>query len=114
VIGSAIEVHRSLGPGFQESVYQRALAIELAISRIPFREQHRLQVEFKGRFVGEGFVDFYVDQRLIVEIKSVDTLHPVHTAQVVSYLRANRSHLGLLINFNTEILRKGLRRVVVS
>jgi GxxExxY protein len=114
VIGAAIEVHRVLGPGFLEVVYERAMAVELSLRGIPFRRQSPAHVEYKEEPVGEGLIDLLVADRLIVELKAVDALHPVHAAQVISYLKARRLSLGLLINFNVELLRDGVRRIVLT
>jgi GxxExxY protein len=114
VIGAAIEVHRNLGPGFLESVYEEAMVVELGLRALPFERQRPVPVRYKGRDVGEGRIDLVVDKELIVELKAVDALAPIHTAQVLSYLKAMRLPLGLLINFNVPILRSGIRRVVRS
>lgn len=114
VIGAAIEVHRHLGPGFLEGVYEEALVIELALRGIPFERQRPIPVGYKGQNVGEGRVDLLVGTELLVELKAVETLAPIHKAQVISYLKATGLHLGLLINFNVPILRAGIQRVVLS
>jgi GxxExxY protein len=114
VIGAAIEVHRHLGPGFLEGVYEEALAVELALRGIPFERQKPVPVSYKGQDVGEGRVDFLVARGLLVELKAVEALAPVHQAQVISYLKATGLHLGLLINFNVPVLRAGIKRVVLS
>ncbi len=113
VIGAAITVHRALGPGMLESVYERCLALELKKRRIPFERQKRLPVVFEGvPFEAAYRVDMIVDRRLLVEVKAVATLLPVHIAQLTSYLRLSGCHLGLLINFKVPALRLGIRRVV--
>jgi len=113
VIGAAIEVHRVLGPGFLESVYEEALALEFKDRKIPFVRQHIIGVNYKGHMVGEGRLDLFVDQCLIVELKTVEALLPIHTAQVISYLKATHCSLGLLINFNVPILKQGIKRIVL-
>jgi GxxExxY protein len=113
-IGAAIEVHKHLGPGYLESVYEAALAVELSDSGIPFVRQTGIAVRYKGHEVGSGRLDMLIDQRLIVELKTVDQLAPIHTAQLISYLRATGLTLGLLINFNVEALKQGIKRVVLS
>lgn len=113
VIGAAIEVHRQLGPGFAEALYEEALAFELELRDIAFSRQHKVTVEYKGRPVGEGILDFLVEDKLVVELKSVESLTPLFTGQVVSYLRATKLTRGLLINFNVELLKQGLKRVVL-
>ena len=112
VIGAAIGVHRELGPGFLESVYEEAMAYELSLCFIPFARQVEVPVRYKGRTVGRHRIDLLVDGRLIVELKAVDVLAAVYTAQVLSYLRATSHPLGLLINFNAPLLRTGIKRVV--
>ena len=114
VIGAAIEVHRHLGPGFSECVYEESLAIELGLRAIPFVRQIPLPVIYKGHRVGEGRADFLVDGALVVEIKAVQQLAGVHSAQVISYLKAGGFHLGLLLNFREAVMRRGIKRVVWS
>ncbi len=114
VIGSAMEVHRHLGPGYLESVYEEALGIELSERKISTRRQHPISIVYKGKTVGEGKVDLLVADKLVVELKAVETLLPVHKAQVISCLKATQLHLGLLINFNVSVLRDGLQRIVYS
>jgi len=114
VIGAAIEVHRMLGPGFLESVYEEALCVELGLRGIPFARQAAIGVSFKGQTVGEGRVDLLVAGKLIVELKAVESLSAVHSAQLLSYLKAAGCKLGLLINFNVLLLRNGIKRVVLS
>ena len=114
VIGAAIEVHRVLGPGYLESVYEEALAVELKLRNIPFERQKSMAVDYKGHPVGEGRMDILVGGCLIVELKAADALAPIHTAQVISYLKAARLPLGLIINFNVPLLKDGIRRIVLS
>jgi len=114
VISAAIEVHRELGPGFLESVYEEALSQELAARQIPYVRQAIISIRYKGNPVGEGKLDLLVDKRLIVELKSVETLAPVHKAQVISYLKTTGLFLGLLINFNVSVLKDGVQRIVLS
>ncbi len=114
VIGAAIEVHRVLGPGYLESVYEEALAMELKLRGIAFERQKPLAVDYKGKVVGEGRTDLFIDKCLVVELKTVETLYPIHTAQVLSYLKTLRLPLGILINFNVPILKEGIKRIVLS
>jgi len=114
VIGAALEVHRILGPGFLESVYEDALAIELALRSVSFERQKAVSVSYKGRRIGEGRSDFLVESTLVVELKAAERLLPVHQAQVLSYLKATGCRLGLLINFHESQLRQGIRRIVFS
>lgn len=113
VIGAAIEVHRQLGPGLPEKVYEEALCIELALRRIAFERQPTVDVQYKGHPVGAGRLDLLIDGRLIVELKAVEALAPVHTAQVITYLKIMNLSLGLLVNFNVPLLKEGLKRIRV-
>ena len=114
VIGAAIEVHRHLGPGFLESVYEEALATELGIQNVAFERQKLVRIVYKTHGVGEHRLDFLVKNELVVELKSVDSFSALHKAQLISYLRAVRSPLGLLINFNGKWLKNGIQRVVLT
>ncbi len=114
VIGAAIEVHRAIGPGYLESVYHQALCVELKLQGIIFEKEFPINITYKGELVGEGYIDIFVERRLIVELKAVEALLPVHTAQVMSYLKATGCLLALLINFNVPVLKTGIRRIVLS
>jgi GxxExxY protein len=114
IIGAAIAVHRELGPGKLESVYERALAIELRAQRLPFRTQVPIPMLYRGESVGDFFADLIVDRKVLVELKAVDVLRSVHRAQVLSYLCATGLELGLLINFNVRVLKDGVRRLIHS
>lgn len=114
VVGAAIEVHRELGPGFLEGVYGEALAVELALRKIPFLRQPTVGVRYKGVAVGEGRPDLIVGGLVIVELKTVAALHPIHRAQVISYLKASGLTLGLLLNFKGMVLKDGLERIIYS
>jgi len=112
VIGAAIDVHRRLGPGFLESVYESALVIELTRRRIRFEQQRVISIEYEGVRIGEHRLDLLVGDELVVELKATDGIAPIHVAQLLSYLRAGAFQLGLLLNFNVPYLRYGIRRVV--
>ena len=114
VIGAAIEVHRVLGPGYLESVYQTALEVELGIRAIQFESQKPVSVIYKGQNVGNARIDLLVGGLLVVELKAADGLLPIHRAQVISYLKATGCELGLLINFHEGVMRSGIKRVVLS
>jgi len=114
VIGAAIEVHRLLGPGYLETVYEEAMVVELGLRQIPFERQRGVAVDYKGRAVGEARLDLIVDGCLVVELKAVDALAPIHIAQVMSYLKATRLPLGVLINFNVPVMKDGIKRIVLS
>jgi GxxExxY protein len=113
IIGLAIKVHRTLGPGFLESVYQAALAYELAKAKIPFEREKALPVPYEDIFLEVGFrCDFLVDRRIIVECKSVREITPLDHAQLLNYLKITDLQLGLLINFNVRTLKSGIKRIV--
>ncbi len=113
IIGAAIEVHRTLGPGLLESAYEECLAKELTLRQIPFERQKPLPVEYKGLKLDCGYrLDFVVAKTVVVEIKAVDALIPVHEAQLLSYLKLGGWKLGLLINFHSTLLKNGVRRLV--
>ncbi|WP_054534141.1 GxxExxY protein [Herpetosiphon geysericola] len=105
VIGSAMEVHRTLGPGFLESVYQKALARELLLRQVVFEEQVPLIVRYKEAIVGDFIADFVIDTCIIIEIKAISTLHPKHEAQTLNYITLTGFRLGLLINFGANSLQ---------
>jgi GxxExxY protein len=111
IIGCTIEVHRALGPGLLESAYEKCLAFELDQRGIPFRQQLPVPVEYKGTRIECGYrIDLLVDDAVIVELKSVDQLAPIHEAQLLTYMKLARIRTGLLINFNQQRLVDGLRR----
>lgn len=114
VIGAAIEVHRILGPGYLESIYEEALVHELQLRNIPLERQKVININYKDKTIGEGRLDLLVDQCLIIELKAVNELADIHVAQVLSYLKTTGLQLGLLINFNTKYLRDGIKRVIKS
>ncbi|MGE0423254.1 MAG: GxxExxY protein [Reyranellaceae bacterium] len=114
VIGLAIEVHRALGPGLLESAYEECLCFELQQAGIPFRRQVPLPVTYKAVKLDCGYrLDLLVEERLVVELKTVERLMPVHDAQLLSYLRLGGYRAGLLLNFNVPVLKDGLRRIVL-
>lgn len=114
VIGAAIEVHRELGPGLLESVYESCLAHELESRGIEHRRQVSLPVRYKSQTLDIGYrLDLLVNDRLIVEVKSVDRLEPVHEAQLLTYLKLSDIRVGLLVNFNVPVLTKGIVRRVL-
>lgn len=114
VIGAAIEVHRHLGPGLLESVYEEALCVELALRDIPFERQPAVALVYKGHRVGQGRLDLLIDGQLIVELKAVEALNEVHKAQMISYLKTTGRTLGLLINLNVPVLRNGIKRIICT
>jgi len=112
VTGAAIAVHRHLGPGQLESTYERALAKELEYLGIPHRCQVPITASYRGDPVGEFYADVIVDQKIILELKSVERVAAVHRQQVLSYLRATGLRLGMIMNFNSTILFRAITRVV--
>jgi GxxExxY protein len=115
IIGAAIEVHRQLGPGLLESSYRECLCRELLLRGIPFERERPLPLEYKGIHLGCGYrVDLLVANSVVVEIKSVEALAPIHEAQLLTYLRIGGWRLGLLINFNVAVLKSGIRRRILG
>ncbi|MCD6345307.1 MAG: GxxExxY protein [Anaerolineae bacterium] len=114
IIGAAIEVHKALGPGLLESAYQTCLARELTLRSIEFEKEKSLPVNYKGERVECGYrLDFLVDGKVVVELKAVDGIHPVHKAQLLTYLKLTGCRVGLLINFNVPKLVDGVVRCVL-
>ena len=114
VIGAAIEVHRELGPGLPEEAYVGAMAIELTARGISFERQRVVEIFYKDVLVARGRIDLPVAGILILEIKSIETLAPIHRLQVLTYMRILKQPLALLINFNVPVLKEGIRRVVLT
>ncbi|HMU33651.1 MAG TPA: GxxExxY protein [Pyrinomonadaceae bacterium] len=113
VIGAAIEVHRAIGPGLLESAYEECLAFELSLRGLRFERQKPLPVRYKGVNLDCGYkLDLLVENELILEIKAVSSLLPIHEAQVLSYLRMMDLRVGLLLNFHAAVLKNGLKRIV--
>jgi GxxExxY protein len=115
VIGALIEVHRHLGPGLLESVYESCVCHELALRKMAFERQRPMPLVYKGMTDASGYrLDIVVRRCVVVELKAVESLLPIHVAQVVTYLRLSQLPVGLLVNFNVRVLRDGLRRIWVS
>jgi GxxExxY protein len=114
VIGAAIEVHRVLGPGLTEIMYEEALCHEFDLRGIPYQKQVSVDVFYKGKKIGQTRIDLLVENRLIVELKACDGLNQIHRAQCICYLRATRLQLALLVNFNVAVLKDGLKRIILS
>jgi GxxExxY protein len=111
IIGAAIEVHKHIGPGLLESVYESCLAHEMSLRHIPFESQKQVAVRYKAvQLASDLRADFIVNGRVVVELKAADAILPVHRAQILTYLRLTNCKIGLLINFNTEQLVKGIER----
>ena len=114
VIGAALEVHRALGPGLLESTYEECLCHEMGLRGIGCRRQVEIPVRYKGTDIECGYrVDVLVEERVILELKAVEALLPIHEAQLLTYLRLSEKRVGLLINFNVALLRKGIVRRVL-
>ena len=114
IIGAAIEVHKNLGPGLLESTYEECLSHELSQRGIPFERQKPIPVIYKGVKLDCGYrLDLLVADRVILELKSVETLAPIHDSIMITYLKLSGHRIGLLMNFNVQILKKGVKRVVV-
>ncbi len=114
VIGAAIEVHRILGAGLLESVYEECLCRELELRNIPFERQKEVPLKYKGVDIDCGYrLDIVVDRKVLVELKACNSLEPVHEAQLLSYLRLTGIKVGLLINFNVPVLKDGIKRLVI-
>lgn len=115
IIGAAIEVHRRLGPGLLESAYEESLAREFTLRQIPFERQKPLVVKYKGTTLECGYrLDFLVWDMVVVELKAIEVLLPVHSAQLLTYLRLGGWQAGLMLNFNVSALKKGIKRLVLN
>ncbi|MEO6067882.1 MAG: GxxExxY protein [Gemmatimonadales bacterium] len=114
VISAAIGVHRQLGPGLLESAYQRCLEMELGARGVRFASEVPLHLDYRGGVIQDAYrIDLLVDDRLVVELKSVEKLSPLHTSQVLTYLKLGGYSAGLLINFNVPVLKDGLKRILL-
>ncbi|MBX7124112.1 MAG: GxxExxY protein [Cyclobacteriaceae bacterium] len=114
VIRAAIDVHRALGPGLLESAYSRCLAIELRNRGIFFEQERNLPITYHGVTIESGYrIDFLVDRRVVVEVKAVEKLGDIHTAQVLTYMKLMKCRVGLLLNFNVPLLKDGIQRLVI-
>jgi GxxExxY protein len=113
IIGCAIEVHRQLGPGLLESIYESALAVELEFAKISVSRQVPVPIQYRGRIIGEHRIDLIVENTVVVELKSVERMDPVFEAQILTYLRITKLKVGLLINFNSRLVREGIKRFVL-
>lgn len=113
IIGAAIEVHKQLGPGLLESVYEEAMACEYSLRTISFERQKPIEVRYKGTLLGCGFkMDFLVGGLVVVELKAVERIAPIHEAQVLNYLKLTGFKLGMLLNFNVTKMTDGIQRIV--
>ena len=113
VIDAAVAVHRGLGTGFVEVVYRNALCVELKVRHVPFEVEKPIVVRYRGESVALHRLDLVIDSAVIVELKAVESLNPVHQAQLMSYMRAADIRAGLLMNFGGVTLKQGLKRIVI-
>ena len=114
VIGAAIEVHRVLGPGLLESAYQACMCQELTLRKLSFEQQKSIPLEYKGTLLDCGYrLDLIVANKIIVELKTVEQILPVHEAQLLTYLKLTGCKVGLIINFNVSVLKHGIKRMVL-
>jgi GxxExxY protein len=113
IIACAIEVHKRLGPGLLEKLYKEALAIEMELNGLKVGKNVNVPVEYRGKPIGEYFIDLLVEDRVILELKSVERHDPVFEAQILSYMRLTGKKVGLLINFNSKMLKDGIKRFVL-
>jgi GxxExxY protein len=115
VIGACIEVHRNTGPGLLESAYQQCLCHELCVGDIPFQSQLPLPVNYKGTLLDCGYrIDLLIDRRLVLELKSIEKILPIHEAQLLTYMKLGGWKIGLIVNFNVKVLKDGISRKVLA
>lgn len=113
IIGCAIEVHNKLGPGLLESIYQKALCIELDLAGLNSETEKPVTVEYKNNLIGQFRIDIVVENKIVLELKSVERYDPVFEAQLLSYMKLGGYRLGLLINFNSKLLKDGIKRIIL-
>ncbi len=113
IISCAIEVHSTLGPGLLESVYEEALAHEFRIRRIKYERQKEIKLKYKGKEIGKHRIDYLIEDEVIVELKAVESIHKIYEAQLLTYLKAMNKRVGLLINFNVNMLKEGIKRLII-
>jgi len=113
IIGCAIEVHKNLGPGLLESIYESALCYELNEKGIKYEKQLEIPIIYKGLSLGDYRLDLLVENEIIVELKAVDRMEPVFEAQILTYLKVTSKKIGLIINFNAPILKNGIKRIIL-
>ena len=114
IIKCAIEVHKQLGPGLLENIYEEAMAVEFELDGLHYVRQVKLPVIYKGRGLGEYRLDLLVENMVVVEVKSVERYDPVFEAQVLTYLKLTQKRVGLLINFNSRLVKDGIKRLILS
>ncbi|MCK4328812.1 GxxExxY protein [candidate division WOR-3 bacterium] len=104
IIGAAMEVHKRVGPGFSEKIYENGFIVELNLQGIPYEQQNRVTINYKGHNIGDYIIDTVVDKRIVVELKALDKINNIHEAQLISYLKASECKVGLIINFGKPSL----------
>jgi GxxExxY protein len=114
VVGAEIEVHRQLGPGHLESAYEEAMCIELSLRGIPFQRQYPVPLLYKGHPVGDSRLDLLIGGLLVVELKACEAILPVHRAKAIAYLRASGKQLALILNFNVQLMKEGIKCIVLT
>ncbi len=115
IIGAAIEVHRHLGPGLLESAYEECLACEMGLRKIPYERQKALPLKYKGLSLDCGYrLDFVVANCVVIELKAIKNLDPIHDAQMLTYLKLTGHRLGLLLNFHVNIMKSGIKRIALN
>ncbi len=114
IIGCALEVHKLLGPGLLESIYESALCIEFELQGIKFERQKNIEVTYKNHSIGNFRIDIIVENQIVLEIKSVERMDAVFEAQLLSYMKLGNYKLGLLLNFNSRLLKDGIKRMILS
>jgi GxxExxY protein len=113
IICCAIEVHKNLGPGLLESIYEKAICCEFDLKSVKYENQVIVPILYKGKQLGEHRLDLLIENEIIVELKAVERYEPVFEAQLLSYLKLTGKHLGLLINFNVPVLKSGIKRLIL-
>ena len=113
IISCAIEVHKALGPGLLENVYEEALAYEFTLKGIKYLRQGEISLKYKGKDIGKHRIDYLVEDEVIVELKAVEVMNRIYEAQLLTYLKATGKRVGLLINFNVERLKEGIKRLII-
>jgi GxxExxY protein len=113
IIACAIEVHKRLGPGLLEKLYQEAMVVEMELNGLKVEKNVKIPVEYKGKPIGEYFIDILVENNVILELKSVERHDPIFEAQILSYMKLTGKRIGLLINFNSKMVKDGIKRFVL-
>jgi len=113
IISCAIEVHSSLGPGLLENVYEEALSHEFKLRNVVYERQKEISLKYKGKDIGKHRIDYLIEDEVIVEIKAVEIMNKIYEAQLLTYLKAMNKRVGLLINFNVERLKDGIKRLII-